>query len=227
MFSFILRLSNKIKNTKSWGKISFIVLGVVSSIWFLIRVIPKPQRATYPCMRAAAPFMSSFVIYIISITGASFLLKKFPKGFKAAQISLTSLFFVAAIALPSISSIVEKVQIINAPPLEAANSPMGVAQGINPGRVVWVWNPDATDENLPVNKEGKASKYYMSKYTDQAEVDKMLLAAVTKLTDETTVKGSWDAIFKYYNKKKGKGDVGHKAGEIIFIKINRDRKSVV
>ncbi len=46
-------------------RISFILTGIASTVWFLIRVIPKPSRATYPCMRAAAPIMSGFVIYIL------------------------------------------------------------------------------------------------------------------------------------------------------------------
>ena len=52
------------KNARA--KIVFVALGISSTIWFLIRVIPKPQRAFYPCMRAAAPLMSTFVIYIIT-----------------------------------------------------------------------------------------------------------------------------------------------------------------
>ncbi len=218
---FLQNSINQLKTKKSLGKISFFLIGVLSTIWFLIRVIPKPQRATYPCMRAAAPFMSSFVIYIASICGASILLKRFPKGFKAVQLSLTALFFVAALSIPAISTINEKKALLNAPALEEPNSPMGNAQGINPGRVVWVWNPDATDENLPLDKYGKGAKYYMDKYTNQDEVDKMLVAAVTKLTDESSVKEAWDEIFKYHNQKRGKGAVSYKAGEIVFLKINR------
>jgi hypothetical protein len=32
--------------------VSFTVMGIASLIWFLVRVIPKPSRATYPCMNA-------------------------------------------------------------------------------------------------------------------------------------------------------------------------------
>jgi hypothetical protein len=31
-------------------------LGFGSLLWFLVRVIPKPGRAAYPCMRVAAPY---------------------------------------------------------------------------------------------------------------------------------------------------------------------------
>ena len=46
-----------------WG------LGLFSTIWFLVRVIPKPSRANYPCMQTAAPLMSAFVMYLLSFTG--------------------------------------------------------------------------------------------------------------------------------------------------------------
>jgi hypothetical protein len=43
-------------NHKPSNKFLFILLGIVSTIWFIIRVVPKPSRASYPCMQAAAPF---------------------------------------------------------------------------------------------------------------------------------------------------------------------------
>jgi hypothetical protein len=45
-------------------KLLFFLMGIISTIWFLIRVIPKPGRAAYPCMRVAAPFMSGFILYL-------------------------------------------------------------------------------------------------------------------------------------------------------------------
>ena len=45
---------------------SFLVffLGLASLFWFLLRVIPKPSRAYYPCQRAAFPVASGFVIWL-------------------------------------------------------------------------------------------------------------------------------------------------------------------
>jgi len=40
----------------------FLGVGLSSTVWFLIRVIPKPSRAAYPCMQASAPVMSAFVL---------------------------------------------------------------------------------------------------------------------------------------------------------------------
>jgi len=54
------------------SKLVVIVISVLATIWFLVRVIPKPSRATYPCMQVVAPLMSGFVIWLISLSGAVF-----------------------------------------------------------------------------------------------------------------------------------------------------------
>src|SRR3974390_2446066 len=38
------------------------ILGLFSLVWFLLRVIPKPSRAAYPCQRVAMPLASGFVV---------------------------------------------------------------------------------------------------------------------------------------------------------------------
>ena len=45
----------------SWEKFKIsktylIIIGISATYGFLVRVIPKPSRARYPCMQAAAPF---------------------------------------------------------------------------------------------------------------------------------------------------------------------------
>src|SRR3989339_857522 len=59
-----------------WARLAFAVLGIASTLWFLIRVIPKPSRASYPCMRAAAPMMSSFILYLLAVTGTLLAFKR-------------------------------------------------------------------------------------------------------------------------------------------------------
>jgi len=68
MNNILLRLGLIKKSTVI--KLSFFLTGIISTAWFLVRVIPKPSRATYPCMRAAAPMMSGFVIYLLSLAGS-------------------------------------------------------------------------------------------------------------------------------------------------------------
>jgi len=67
---------DKLKNLKLNPKIVLIVTGIVSSIWFLVRVIPKPSRAAYPCMKVAAPLMSGFVLYLLSVFGITIAARK-------------------------------------------------------------------------------------------------------------------------------------------------------
>jgi hypothetical protein len=66
-------------------KLLFPFLGIASLIWFLSRVIPKPSRAAYPCMRVAAPLASTFVLWLLGV-GSSFLfLKKAKLYFKQTR----------------------------------------------------------------------------------------------------------------------------------------------
>jgi uncharacterized protein (DUF362 family) len=49
---------------RNWLKAVFVLSGVLSLVWFLLRVIPKPSRACYPCQRAAFPIASTFIIWL-------------------------------------------------------------------------------------------------------------------------------------------------------------------
>ncbi|MBN2269222.1 MAG: DUF362 domain-containing protein, partial [Sedimentisphaerales bacterium] len=96
-----------------------------------------------------------------------------------------------------------------------ANDPMGVAQGINPGRVVWVHDPEATDWEGPGN-----GHWWESGHTNQAAVSRMMSGALQELTGAGDDAAAWDKLFKYLNKTRGKGDVGYKPGEKVMIKVN-------
>lgn len=212
-------MASKIKASKLWRKTTFIIMGIAASAWFLIRVIPKPSRAGYPCMKAAAPFMSSFVIYLLSITGSAFAFKKFRQKIVAAKYISATAFFVAMGIMFAFTDISQSKK-ASAMKLVSdnyfvANNPMGVAQGSAPGRVVWVWNPEATDENFtPANDE------WWINHTNLDVVEEMLYNGLTAYTNKSTAPEAWDVIFKYFNYKHGKGEVGYKPGEKIYIKIN-------
>ena len=66
------KLHNKIKRLLDGNMIRLFlpVTGLASLLWFLIRVIPKPSRAGYPCMRVAAPLASTFIIYLTGLFAA-------------------------------------------------------------------------------------------------------------------------------------------------------------
>ena len=59
-----------------WLPWVFPFVGLASLVWFLIRVIPKPSRATYPCQRLAAPLASGFVVWLTGIVASTLAYRK-------------------------------------------------------------------------------------------------------------------------------------------------------
>jgi hypothetical protein len=197
----------------------FPVLGLSSLIWFLIRVIPKPTRATYPCMRVAAPMASSFVVYLLGLASSLFFLKKARKYFMETRyvLFLVMLFFGISIFFFTSVNSDKKAYAYNRTSLEGPNQPMGSGKGIFPGRVVWIHDADATDATCANTSN---DYWYQDSNTDQTVVNNMLSEGLQMMTGQTTDAAAWDAIFRYYNQNHGKGDVGYTAGEEIVIKIN-------
>jgi hypothetical protein len=101
---------------------------------------------------------------------------------------------------------------------QIANSPTGEAKGIFPGRVVWVHDPEATNENCVPTAVGQA--WWMPANNNQLVIDAMVSKAIKSLTGKQNDKDAWDAIFQYHNSTRGKGSVLYNKGEKIFIKIN-------
>jgi uncharacterized protein (DUF362 family) len=66
-------------------RIMFFLTGLVSSIWFLIRVIPRPSRAAYPCQRVAFPIAAAFVIWLSGIVLSSFIYVKAKINWRKSQ----------------------------------------------------------------------------------------------------------------------------------------------
>src|ERR1035438_8150751 len=101
-------------------------------------------------------------------------------------------------------------------PTEPANSPLGVAFGIKPGRVAWEFDPKATSwDGLSVSPG-----WWDDSNTHPAVVDKMLADVIMSVGDATNVRESWARIFTDFNNRKGRGNVGYTKGEKIVIKLN-------
>ena len=54
-----------------WLRYALPVAGLASLIWFLVRVIPKPSRALYPCQRVAFPLASGFVAWLLALAASA------------------------------------------------------------------------------------------------------------------------------------------------------------
>ena len=200
------------------ARLTFIVVGIASTIWFLFRVIPKPSRATYPCIRAAAPFMSGFVIYLLSLASSVLFFKKAKSRLLEARYLAAGFFVLAAMVAASLAiTNSSKPVYANTNSLLEANAPIGVARGINPGRVVWSWEPDATNENC-TNEFGDA--WDLPKNTDLNVVEAMCANAINSLVGASNIAEAWDTIFRYFNAAHDKGSIPYTSGEKIFIKMN-------
>ena len=208
----------------SQTKLAFIILGIGSTVWFLIRVIPKPSRAGYPCMKAAAPIMSTFVIYLLGLGGSVLLFKQAFSKLKESRYLAATIAFVGfilvviAFNLNDAREAFANNNLVSTDLPDGVNNPIGVGQGIFPGRVIWEWNTAATNENCL--NTSLSNCFFQAKNNNQDTISRMANNSIKKLSGQKTVKKGWDAIFKNFNEKKTGTATGYESGQSIFIKVN-------
>jgi hypothetical protein len=211
---------------KSRGMLYFIVLGVVSIIWMLLRVIPKPDRITYPCQRMAAANAVAFITWLFGTAVAATFFKKAFRKLRESKIPVAVLLIVLAVGVGATTIMLTSYKEIRAAvksanteiftPPEALNSPVGVAKGIFPGRVSYAYDADA------VTYDASASNgfWWEDQNTNPERVDRMFELSLDGVTGATTAYDGWDVLFRDANIRKGVGDVGYAPGEKIAIKAN-------
>ena len=178
-----------------WLPWIFPFVGLVSLLWFFLRVIPKPSRAAYPCQRLAAPLASGFVVWLTAIVASSLAYRKAKHLAGQARYVVAGLFVAVAVAAIwwSISITADTGVRAAFVPIDPPNSPMGVGKGIYPGRVVWVHDPEAT------KWDGKTGAWWEEQNLDQGIVDSMVSQALQTLTGEKDDAAAWDSLFRYFN----------------------------
>ncbi len=203
------------------GVYSFLmpVIGLLALLWIIFRVAPKPDRAQYPCVKAATPIAFGFLAYLGALILSSFAF------FKTRKIRFLSPLFAGLVVLLFgftglyvADRIKDNQEVVLESSVHIANQPIGTAKGMFPGRVVWVYDANATNESCIPSAVGHA--WWLSENNNQSVIDGMVGKAIQSLTGETTNEDSWDEIFKYHNNTRGKGSVPYAAGEKIFIKVN-------
>ncbi len=187
-------------------------MGLLSLLWFLVRVIPKPSRAAYPCQRAAFPLASSFVVWLFALLGSAFAWRKLRERHQR----LWRVCLWSAAALAGCALLIASLPSVRAWADNPPHGIYGVAKGIYPGRVAWVYGPDATSWAGYSSSE----HWYETNHTDLAVVETMMSEAVQSVAGSASDAAAWDALFRYFNQRHGKGDRGYQAGEKIAIKIN-------
>jgi hypothetical protein len=87
----------KIIFPKGYYRLLFPILGLAALIWILIRIIPKPSRAAYPCMKVAAPMASSFLLWLIGLGASVKAFTKMKSAYLRSSYFKTAIFLVLGI----------------------------------------------------------------------------------------------------------------------------------
>ncbi len=199
-----------------WIRWLFPITGLIALLWFLIRVVPKPSRATYPCQRTAMPLASGFVVWLLGLVGSVTVFKKARRLLRESRTAWAWGCLLVAVVSGIVSLTYLPERRVGADPPRRPHQPLGQARGIHPGRVVWVHDPQATDW------EGYDSSrhWWEDDCTDLEVVERMVSQAIRGVAGVNSDAGAWDAIFRYFNRERGLGEAGYQAGERIAIKIN-------
>ncbi len=204
---------------RHWPSLLLPATGLAALIWFLLRVIPKPSRAAYPCQRMAAPLASGFVVWAAGLVGSTIAYRKARRLLGQSHYTWAAICTVAAVAIiwACIGMTENNPATAAFSPSEPANSPTGTARGIHPGRVVWVRDAKAA------HWDGSTGNWWDDGNTDQKAVDAMMSSTIKGLTGASSDSQAWDALFRHFNKSRGLGDAGYRKPEKIAIKINMNQ----
>jgi sugar lactone lactonase YvrE len=217
-------IQSKYKFQWPWWLFPF--TGLVALIWFLVRVIPKPSRAAYPCQRVAFPLASGFIIWLLGLAGSVAAFRKAKRALVRARYVLAAICIAISVAsiYVTLNYTSQDRALAATPPLrvpQPVNTPIGTAKGIYPGRVAWIHDPNATNWLGSYEIQGIRDGYWWEpNHTSQAVVNTMVSKSLRAMTGKSTDYAAWDSIFRYFNQRHGKGNVGYQPGEKIMIKVN-------
>jgi hypothetical protein len=210
-----MKLLCKISNPQS---VLFHIVGIACIIWFLVRVIPKPDRMRYPCQQLSITVASSYIIFWVILWSALFHgLGLWIKRAKHKTVAYAPVLLIGFILLFSISTnVFADVEDEDQKPTlwePISNDPIGTPRGVNPGRVVWVWDPDATESNLK-------GFWWKKENNNQQVIDEMMSDGIKALAGVEDESEAWDILFTHFNEIHGYGLNSYQPGEKIAIKVN-------
>ena len=202
----------------------YVILGILSLVWFLVRVLPRPSRITYPCQRLAAANAAGFITWLMGTLVGFKLFRHAKLRLKESRHLFAFGMIILAVVVAGLAYTLPPYRVIRATVLGPSvefnptdlNQPIGKARGIFPGRVAWAHNPEAVKYN-PAAANGF---WWEDNNTIPEKVGEMFSNSIDAVTGATTDYDGWDALFRSSNELQGKGDVGYAPGEKIAIKAN-------
>ncbi len=84
---------------RHWPAVLLPVTGLLALAWFLLRVVPKPSRATYPCQRVAVPLAGGFVVWVAGLIGSTIAYRRARHLAHRSRYVLAATCVAAAIAI--------------------------------------------------------------------------------------------------------------------------------
>jgi hypothetical protein len=179
--------------------------------------------------------MSSFLIYLLGVGASVFSFRKFKHALRQSRYLAGTAFLglsVLAFAFILVHEIIPAqndalVRALDVTDLTfpvESNQPVGVARGLHPGRVVWVHDTRATNEHY--RTDGSTGFWYQDSNADEAIIKKMLETSLVNYAGTDSIEAAWDAIFRSFNSRHGRGDVAYTAGEKVAFKINLTNQSL-
>ncbi len=194
------------------------LVGLIALLWYVVRVVPKPSRAAYPCQQVARPLAGSFLVWMFGITGATLAFRHAGARLRQARYLSAGLAVLVGIAGVSWAVLSAGGPAQAAPRAETvaytphpANQPIGVAKGLMPGRVVWTHDPQVTTWDGSTTSVN--NRWYDK--VDQGRANELVSTALNGYADTTSTGAAWDAIFRNFN-----DGAPYQPGEKFFIKVN-------
>jgi len=199
---------------KILSRFLFAFMGFSALLWFLVRVVPRPSRASYPCMRASMPLATGFIVWVAGLFGSSLLIVRGKILLRERRRVVAGICLFLGVVAGVAFLLGQPSDRVLAEP-QVPNDPIGVARGVQPGRVVWIHDASATDW-LGLGD----GHWWEPEHTDYAVVEEMVSLTLRRLSGFNNEFVAWDAFFRYFNVSNGRGDAGYASGEKIIIKVN-------
>ena len=198
----------------SWKGLGFHLAGIAAILWLLLRTGTGPQRIQYPCQQLSLVIATGYITFwscllaslIIWLRSAKTQLTKTIPAMLAAALMISTITSAVFATLPTDTG-------TTGPWTPIPKQPIGTPIGLYPGRVAWVWNPNATAQNL-------TGFWWQKQNNNQTTIDAMFTQGVCTIAGTTNISAAWNTLFHYFNQHHGNGDVGYQPGEKIAIKIN-------
>jgi hypothetical protein len=213
----VCRKSGKIVgfNQRGWlFRLLLPLIGILTLIWWLVRVIPKPSRAEYPCQRVGLPIALDALVMILSLFALPITFRKTRKFLLQHRYAAAAFCLVLCVACSLfVRMICENTARAEDTgtfmPSDQPNQPIGKARGIFPGRVAWAHAPGAC------TWDGKTGHWFDATNNDQSKITWMMNETICSVAGKPTVQQAWDVLFRYKN-----GGAPYVKGEKIAVKLN-------